>query len=35
MILVKENKIEMIQTSYEFIFFDLGFKKVKEIDGEE
>lgn len=35
MILVKENKIEMIQASYEFIFFDLGFKKVKEIDGTE
>ena len=35
MILVKENKIEMIQASYEFIFFDLGFKKIKEIDGAE
>ena len=35
MILIKENKIEMIQASYEFIFFDLSFKKAKEIDRAE
>ena len=35
MILIKENKIEMIQVRYRFLFFDLKFKKVKEIDGAE
>jgi hypothetical protein len=35
MILIKENKIEMIQVMHRFLFFDLKFKKVKEIDGAE
>ena len=35
MILIKEKKIEMIQVRYRFLFFDLKFKKVKEIDGAE
>ena len=35
MVLIKENKIEMIQVMYRFLFFDLKFKKVKEIDGAE
>ena len=35
MILIKENRIEMIQVMYRFVFFDLKFKKVKEINGAE
>ena len=35
MILVKEKKIEMIQVKYRFLFFDLRFKEIKEIDGAE
>ena len=35
MILIKEKKKEMIQVRYRFLFFDLKFKKVKEIDGAE
>ena len=35
MVLIKEKKIEMIQVRYRFLFFDLKFKKVKEIDGAE
>ena len=35
MISVKEKKIEMIQVRYRFLFFDLKFKGIKEIDGAE
>lgn len=35
MILIKEKKIKMIQVRYRFLFFDLKFKKIKEIDGAE